>query len=557
MMPQHKTSSWDTIDLENRVSQAIDDLERSAPQATDDMELRAPQATDNLNRRVPQATDDLEGRDIDDLERRAPQDIDVFERRTHKDTSDLVRMAPQVIDDLKSRATQATDDLDTGASKETDDLEGRVHQDTDNVEKRVSQDTDDLKKRAPQATDNLEMRATHATDDLDTEASKDTDAFGKTASEETNDLDKRAPQATDDLDTEASNDTDDFGKTAPEETNDLDKRAPQATDDLEGRAPQATDDFEGSVPQATDDLERRAPQATDDLEGRASQAINDLEGRALQATDDLKRRTPQAILIGAAKSGTYALMAFLDMHPYIVAKAGDLPYFDKNFEKGTNWFRDKMPLSHSNQITMSKFASYFFQEEVPERIYSYNSSVKLLLIIRDPIDRALSNYAQGVIVARIKKLKKVSFEEQVTMEGSNEINMTNKNIIRGLYANYLPMWLKRFPRNQLHIIDGDMLIKNPYQELHQVEQFLSIPTYFDQKMFNYSEKKKFYCRVDEQGKDNCMKGTKGRKHIEISDDLRRRLTDCFRESTQQLKHITGKHSHGWINIYPQSAKLSI
>ena len=504
MEPQHKTSSWDTIDLENRVSQAIDDLERSAPQATDDMELRAPQATDNLDRRVPQATDDLEGRAIDDLERRASQDIDVFERRTHKDTSDLVRMAPQAIDDLKSRATQATDDLDTGASKDTDDLE----------------------RRAPQATDNLELRATQATDDLDTEASKDTD---------------------------------DFGKTAPEETNDLDKRAPQATDDLEGRAPQATDDFEGNVSQATDDLERRAPQATDDLEGRASQAINDLDGiapqvindldgRALQATDDLKRRAPQAILIGAAKSGTYALMAFLDMHPYIVAKAGDLPYFDKNFEKGTNWFRDKMPLSHSNQITMSKFASYFFQEEVPERIYSYNSSVKLLLIIRDPIDRALSNYAQGVIVARIKKLKKVSFEEQVTMEGSNEINMTNKNIIRGLYAKYLPMWLKRFPRNQLHIIDGDMLIKSPYQELHQVEQFLGIPTYFDQKMFNYSEKKKFYCRVDEQGKDNCMKGTKGRKHIEISDDLRRRLTDCFRESTQQLKHITGQ-TFSWVDKY--------
>lgn len=72
----------------------------------------------------------------------------------------------------------------------------------------------------------------------------------------------------------------------------------------------------------------------------------------------------------------------------------EVHYFDNHFNLGQEWYRSKMPLTTINQLTMEKTASYFHASGVPERIHAMNTSIKLILVCREPVNRAMSEYIQ-------------------------------------------------------------------------------------------------------------------------------------------------------------------
>ena len=86
----------------------------------------------------------------------------------------------------------------------------------------------------------------------------------------------------------------------------------------------------------------------------------------------------------------------LNLHPAVVKASQEIHFFDndENYAKGIEWYRKKMPFSYPQQITIEKSPAYFITEEVPERIYKMNSSIKLLIIVREPTTRAISDYTQ-------------------------------------------------------------------------------------------------------------------------------------------------------------------
>ncbi|KAM7343707.1 heparan sulfate 3-O sulfotransferase-A isoform 1-T14 [Cochliomyia hominivorax] len=108
------------------------------------------------------------------------------------------------------------------------------------------------------------------------------------------------------------------------------------------------------------------------------------------------RRLPQALIIGIRKCGTRALLEMLYLHPRIQKAGGEVHFFDRdeNYMKGLEWYRKKMPHSFRGQITIEKSPSYFVSPEVPERVRAMNASIKLLLIVREPVTRAISDYTQ-------------------------------------------------------------------------------------------------------------------------------------------------------------------
>lgn len=105
---------------------------------------------------------------------------------------------------------------------------------------------------------------------------------------------------------------------------------------------------------------------------------------------DLVQQLPKAIIIGVRKGGTRALLEMLNLHPAVVKASQEIHFFDndENYAKGIEWYRKKMPFSYPQQITIEKSPAYFITEEVPERIYKMNSSIKLLIIVREPTTRA-------------------------------------------------------------------------------------------------------------------------------------------------------------------------
>ena len=108
------------------------------------------------------------------------------------------------------------------------------------------------------------------------------------------------------------------------------------------------------------------------------------------------QRKPDFIIIGAKKGGTRALIEFLKLHPKIKAAGPEIHYFDKddNFAKGMDWYLSKMPFVTEDQKATEKTPGYFHTKEVPKRIKAMDPEIKLLLILRDPAKRLVSDYNQ-------------------------------------------------------------------------------------------------------------------------------------------------------------------
>ena len=106
------------------------------------------------------------------------------------------------------------------------------------------------------------------------------------------------------------------------------------------------------------------------------------------------KRLPQCIMIGQQKAGTKALLVFLMIHPDIATARKEIRFFNLNesYARGLEYYRQQMPISEPHQMTMEKSPDYFSAPYVPERIRQMNESIKLLLIVREPVSRMISEY---------------------------------------------------------------------------------------------------------------------------------------------------------------------
>ena len=185
-----------------------------------------------------------------------------------------------------------------------------------------------------------------------------------------------------------------------------------------------------------------------------------------------KRRLPWCIIIGVRKAGTRALLTFLDLHPQIRTARNEVHFFDNddNYAMGLEWYRRKMPYSFSDQITIEKSPAYFVCDYTPKRVFEMNNTIKLLLIVRDPVPRTVSDYLQ-IHVKRLGLGKMHdTFENLVIDPNTGDIDPSYRPIQRSLYYRYMRRWLNWFQMDQIHIVDGDKMVQDPVTELHKVER---------------------------------------------------------------------------------------
>lgn len=107
------------------------------------------------------------------------------------------------------------------------------------------------------------------------------------------------------------------------------------------------------------------------------------------------RKLPDALIIGVKKGGTRALLEFVRLHPDVRAAGSEVHFFDKYYKKGFQWYRHCMPPTLEGQVTMEKTPSYFITKEVPKRVHNMNPATKLIVVVRDPVTRAVSDYTQA------------------------------------------------------------------------------------------------------------------------------------------------------------------
>ena len=263
-----------------------------------------------------------------------------------------------------------------------------------------------------------------------------------------------------------------------------------------------------------------------------------------------ERRLPNAIIIGVRKGGTRALLEFLKIHPKIKACAAEMHFFDngRKYDQGLDWYREQMPESWPDEITIEKTPAYFVTDEVPERVSQMSRTVKLIVIVRDPTERAISDYVQ----VRLKKQGMLPpFEKFITRDKDQTVLRASIGTVQiGLYVVHLRKWLKYFPISQLHFVSMEQLTTNPAKELQAVEKFLNIEPYIKKEHFYINQTKRFPClsRFVEAGRKDrnsgCLSESKGRLHPIIADDIRKLLEDYYRPYNKEFyKEV--QRDFGW------------
>ncbi|XP_050304848.1 heparan sulfate glucosamine 3-O-sulfotransferase 1 [Anthonomus grandis grandis] len=262
------------------------------------------------------------------------------------------------------------------------------------------------------------------------------------------------------------------------------------------------------------------------------------------------KRLPQAIIMGVRKCGTRALLEMLYLHPKVQKAAGEVHFFDRdeNYNKGLDWYRMQMPHSYYGQITIEKSPSYFVTPEVPERIRAMNSSIKLLLIVREPVTRAISDYTQLRANAAtspptaLPTATPKSFE-QLVLHSNGSVNEGYRPLAISAYHHYLHRWLEVFPREQLLVVNGDMLIEDPVPQLQKIERFLGLEPKIGSHNFYFNETKGFFCLRNETS-DRCLRETKGRRHPRVDPHVVSKLRSYFGEHNQKFYDLIGEDL-GW------------
>ena len=210
------------------------------------------------------------------------------------------------------------------------------------------------------------------------------------------------------------------------------------------------------------------------------------------------RTLPNFIIIGAMKSGSTSLYNYICEHPCILPAAYDeIGFFDSNFHLGLNWYRSMFPTKkqldavrrkEGAAITGEDTPFYFWNKDARDRIQKLLPDVKLVLILRNPVDRAFSEYNN---VIRGKDVN-FSFEEYIKSDleniKNNPLNVVQCGkkdaiISRGIYFIQLKMWQELFPHDQIFILDTNELSQKPIKTMNDVFKFLELPEYNLQRKF--------------------------------------------------------------------------
>jgi hypothetical protein len=195
-------------------------------------------------------------------------------------------------------------------------------------------------------------------------------------------------------------------------------------------------------------------------------------------------RLPDFLIGGAPRSGTTWLYRLLDRHPevYMARPAAPEPKFflvDDLYAKGLEfysrtWFAD---VGHA-RVAGEKSTDYLESAAAASRIARDLPHAKLVFILREPVDRAYSNY----LWTRMNGLEAETFEAALDLEERRERELPERlrfarpysYFSRGLYADLLQPYLETFPREQRLILKFEDLVDAPEQLAGQLHRFLGV-----------------------------------------------------------------------------------
>jgi sulfotransferase family protein len=255
--------------------------------------------------------------------------------------------------------------------------------------------------------------------------------------------------------------------------------------------------------------------------------------RIIRRATARSRSLPDYIIAGAQKSGTTSLWQYLREHPDVASPMSkEMSYFDVNFRRGPDWYRMHFPLQREVEsaagrhlLTGESSAYYMLHPHAPARIAQMLPQARIILLLRNPVDRAFSHYH-----LKIRRLQEtLSFEDAIDAEperlvGEEEKLLGNPGyysaahdrysyVTRGIYVDQIRRWEQFFPPERLLILEAGEFFRETAAVYERVLNFLGLPP---------NPAAQFGNRFPGKYRDR------------MKDETRRKLTDVFEPHNERL-----------------------
>jgi hypothetical protein len=250
---------------------------------------------------------------------------------------------------------------------------------------------------------------------------------------------------------------------------------------------------------------------------------------------------PSYLIVGAMRSGTSALYEYLVRHPAVArSTTEEVHYFTLRYDKGPAWYRGHFPSRLRREhvrrryglelVTGEATPYYLFHPHAPGRIASLLPDVKLIVVLRDPVDRAYSHYVHARKVG-VEPLP--TFEEALAAEPrrlAGEVEKMHADpgyrsrnhwhfayVGRGIYVDQLQRLLSLFARDQILVLQAEEMLRATRDVHARVLGFLGLPV---MTLGNYAQHNRS-------------------RYSPMKIETRRRLAETFEEPNRRLYDLLG------------------
>jgi hypothetical protein len=219
--------------------------------------------------------------------------------------------------------------------------------------------------------------------------------------------------------------------------------------------------------------------------------------RAARDVGPQGRALPDFLLIGGQRCGSTSLHQYLSRHPAIgMAFRKEVSFFDANWTRGERWYRAHFPSALTRQLAERRSGGqfltgeatpyYVFHPAVPARVRQLLPDVRLIVLLREPVQRAWSGWQLQRTIgtepltfteALAAEPRRLEGEERRLMDDPTYRSRAHRHYsytARGMYADQLDRWFEFFPRSQMLVLESGELFSRPADTMARVHGFLGL-----------------------------------------------------------------------------------
>lgn len=251
------------------------------------------------------------------------------------------------------------------------------------------------------------------------------------------------------------------------------------------------------------------------------------------------RMAPDFLVVGAQRAGTTTLFRVLSEHPQIVrpTTSKGIGYFDDFHINGQRWYRAHFPLralarirTRGRALAFESSGYYLFHPLAPERIARELPGVKVVVMVRDPVDRAYSAHrhelrrgfeTEDFQTALDLEPGRLAGEEDRMRADARYTSFEHRHhayVGRSTYANQIQRYIEVLGAHRVLIVDADRFFTEPHAELTTLFNWLGVRPWLPTEVEQWN----------------------AQPREPMPDDLRARLENTFLESDSALEQLMGR-----------------